>query len=305
MSLSPEIQQQRYASIELAYSERRWPEVESLSQALLQELAPEPGDPVRMRLVLLLGHTRLYGLGDTATARGYYASVLQHGRESTLLEIAQQGLEQCQQLDQSLQQPAQEPPTTTALANSPSVPAGSRGLVAAAPWLADSGSHDPAGPVGGSRPGSDAAPWLSQVAEAEPAPPQSTALPELTEPATPAPQALELHPGAEEPEAPTPHKPENAAPVASAEPTPLVAEIIEEPEQIAVALADPGRRDEVTLDLVKEPAEVSQPAAAAALSSGPLQAPLAFDERALSPEELAELSRGLLRICLPSGGGSS
>lgn len=290
MSLSPEIQQQRYAAIELAYSERRWPEVESLSQALLQELAPEPGDPVRMRLVLLLGHTRLYGLGDTATARGYYGSVLQHGSESTLLEIAQQGLEQCQQLDQSLQQPAQEPPATTDPANSPSVPAESRGTVAAAPWLADSVSDDPAGPVGGSRPGSDAAPWLSQVAEAEPA--------------TPAPQALELHPEAEKPEPPTPNEPENAAPVASAEPTPLVADIIEEPEQIAVALADPGRRDEVTVNLVKEPAEVSQPAAAAALSSGPLQAPLAFDERALSPEELAELSRGLLRVCLPSGGGS-
>ena len=35
MSLSPEIQQQRYAAIELAYSERRWAEVESLSQELL------------------------------------------------------------------------------------------------------------------------------------------------------------------------------------------------------------------------------------------------------------------------------
>jgi hypothetical protein len=290
MSLSPEIQQQRYAAIELAYSERRWAEVESLSQALLQELAPEPGDPVRMRLVLLLGHTRLYGLGDTATARGYYASVLTHGNESTLLEIAQQGLEQCQQLDQSLQRPAQEAPATTAPADSPSVSDGTLGTVAAAPWLADSVSQEPAGPMGGNRPGSDAAPWLSQVAEAGPA--------------TPAPQGLELHAEAEEPAAPTPNEPENAVPAASAGPPPLVAEIIEEPEQIAVALADPGRRDEVTVNLVTEPAEASQPAAAAALNSVPVEGPLAFDERALSPEEVAELSRGLLRVCLPSGGGS-
>jgi hypothetical protein len=35
MSLSPEMLQERYSAIELAYSERRWPEVENLSQALL------------------------------------------------------------------------------------------------------------------------------------------------------------------------------------------------------------------------------------------------------------------------------
>lgn len=93
MSLSPEILQERYSAIELAYSERRWPEVESLSQALLAELSPNPADPLQLRLVLLLGHTRLYGLADPSGAHHYYASVLEHCEEPTLRDIAQQGLD--------------------------------------------------------------------------------------------------------------------------------------------------------------------------------------------------------------------
>lgn len=272
MSLSPEIQQQRYAAIELAYSERRWAEVESLSQELLQDLPGDPADPLRLRLVLLLGHTRLYGMGDAAAAREHYSSVRDHGNEPTLLEIAKQGLEQCLQLEQ----PTASAPT------------------AAAPWLTGSGQGTAQGAgSSGTSTGTDAAPWLTSTAAAEPAPP-TQATPAVVE--TPAAAALEspaegpepataVNSGAEATDAAASREAETA-PTADA----LVAEIVEEPEQIAVALADPQRRQEVALDVLEDQAE-TRPALAASL-----QDPLHFDADALSPEELQELSRGLLRL---------
>ncbi len=278
MSLSPEIQQQRYAAIELAYSERRWEEVESLSQELLQELPGDPADPLRLRLVLLLGHTRLYGMGDAAAAREHYTSVRDHGNEPTLLEIAKQGLEQCQQLEQ----PAATAPT------------------AAAPWLTGSAQETaPGAGASGASTGTDAAPWLTPAATAQPAPePAPAPAPAAQE----APAAVEAPAAIEAPAAvPAPERgidigPADQEPTGTVEPDatpaadPLVAEIVEEPEQIAVALADPQRRQEVALDVLEEQAQ-----ARPALAATP-QDPLHFDADALSPEELQELSRGLLRL---------
>ncbi|MEO1002026.1 MAG: hypothetical protein AAFX65_02825 [Cyanobacteria bacterium J06638_7] len=100
MSLTPEILQQRYATIERLYSEREWPQVEALSEALLSELPAEADDPVRLRLGLLLGHTRLYGLGAVAEARNHYQQVLDHCSETTLRQIADQGLQQCRLVEE-------------------------------------------------------------------------------------------------------------------------------------------------------------------------------------------------------------
>lgn len=177
MSLPPEMLQQRYSAIERAYSERRWPEVESLSQGLLAELEPNPADPLQLRLVLLLGHTRLYGLADPSGARHCYDSVLEHGEEPTLRDIAQQGLAQCGQAAD--QQPASSK--------------------AAAPWLTDS---DPSAP--GSRTTAvttlDASPWLGGRTDAEqgsrPPEPEPEAQserepePEVPSPTPPSPHAL-------------------------------------------------------------------------------------------------------------------
>jgi hypothetical protein len=211
MSLSPEIQQQRYAAIELAYSERRWAEVEQLSQELLAEVPANPADPLRLRLELLLGHTRLYGLGDSSAARQHYASVLAHGTEATLRDIAQQSLDQCEQLERPSQ--------------------------------------------------GDASPWMAS----QPAQPAA----QLTQPIT-----ADISPVAD------------PSPVPEA---PLLAEIVEEPEQIAVALADPQRRQELELEerLVIQPSN----------SAGPVD-PLHFDPSQLSPGELEELSKGLLLLSL-------
>ncbi|MCU0528902.1 MAG: hypothetical protein MUD04_05310 [Cyanobium sp. Prado107] len=100
MSLSPEILQQRYATIERLYSEREWPQVEALGEALLRDLPADPADPVRLRVELLLGHTRLYGMGVVNDARARYQTVLEHCSEVTLREIAEQGLQQCLQVEQ-------------------------------------------------------------------------------------------------------------------------------------------------------------------------------------------------------------
>ena len=265
MSLPPEMLQQRYSAIERAYSERRWPEVESLSQGLLAELEPNPADPLQLRLVLLLGHTRLYGLADPSGARHCYDSVLEHGEEPTLRDIAQQGLAQCGQAAD--QQPASSK--------------------AAAPWLTDS---DPSAP--GSRMTAvttlDATPWLGERTDAE----------QGSRPPEPEPEARsEREP---EPEVPSPTPPPPArAPSLDSDPvvTPLpphgaalealpelAGEIVDEPEQIAVAQADPLLRQEVELE------ELTSPLGELTAADG--------DPRELSSDQLDDLSRGLLRIRL-------
>jgi hypothetical protein len=260
MSLSPEIQQQRYAAIELAYSERLWPEVEQLSQELLAEVPADPADPLRLRLELLLGHTRLYGLGDSSAARQHYANVLEHGTEATLRDIAQQSLDQCEQLER---------PSQGAASITPDRGNGNGGAKAASPWL---DSQDETQTAAGqdaepAKRGNSvaASPWMA------------------SEPAQPAAQPVEPNPV--EPVLVDTMLADSSPEV---EP-PLLAEIVEEPEQIAVALADPQRRQELQLEerLVIQPSDDAKPAD-----------PLHFDPSQLSPGELEELSRGLLLLSL-------
>ena len=285
MSLPPEMLQRRYSAIELAYSERRWSEVESLSQSLLAELSPNPADPLQLRLVLLLGHTRLYGMVDPPGASHYYNSVLQHCEEPTLREIAQQGLEQCAQAIQA----------TPASHTNP-----------ATPWLS---SHDHAKPSGTSEegevsekdgvsaaPSADATPWLLEQNNAEPEQPE----PAQPEPAQPEPgqnhtlleeslnQAdVDLALNTQELASPS-----SGVPGAAASPNPrepasnaLMPEVVEEPEQLAVAQADPRQRQELILEERPAPATDSTPT-----PQGPEE---------LSVDQINALSRGLLRIRLP------
>jgi hypothetical protein len=203
MSLTPEILQQRYATIERLYSEREWPQVEVLSKRLLSELPDDSTDPVRLRLQLLLGHTGLYGKGAVSDARSYYQSVLDHCSETTLRQIAEQGLQQCIQVEEGNSLP------------SPATPAASVGTIAATAAAAA------------------AMPWMEELA----------------------------------------------------------VEVVEEPEQLEVAQADPTTAEDLELE-----------ATPALAGSGravrrPLD-PLAFDPTRLSARELEELSRGLLRVRL-------
>lgn len=287
MSLPPEILQQRYGAIELAYSERRWAEVETLSQALLAELPPDPADPLQLRLVLLLGHTRLYGMADPPGARLYYNSVLEHCQEPTLREIAQQGLQHCSQHGR----PAP-------------------GSQAAAPWL--DGGDDPSQPsaqpghaLDSARGNSHATPWLTGEPDQAPAPVASAADRQADQqPGAGGSLAVgPLAAGAWRGDAPAAPQGATATETglwsdpaengsqprrAGVEPTTssvLVPEIVDEPEQIVVAQANPRLRQELPLE------ELAQAVA--------FSAPGTQNPAELTAEQLDDLSGGLLRVKVP------
>jgi hypothetical protein len=246
--------------------------VENLSQALLAELTPNPADPLQLRLVLLLGHTRLYGLADPSGARHYYASVLDHCEEPTLRDIAQQGLEQC--AHQTDPPPSQAAPTSAE---------------PAAPWLASDEQSQPsaANPKAAevsATPSADATPWLSpqedpvtlqpQVRPDDPPPENGVNPVESTPPLAPDQPADTIRAAIAEPTSSSPSEPVSV----------VLPEIVAEPEQIAVAQADPLLRQEVDL-------EELTPTGSGSPSTLP-------DPGELSAEQINDLARGLLRIRL-------
>jgi hypothetical protein len=94
---------QAYAALERLYSEGRWSDAEAAGKALL---AKDPGVSAhwRERVLLVLGHTQLYGLADPAAAAALYQQVLELGSDPMLRDIAAAGLAQCQPVS------APEPP---------------------------------------------------------------------------------------------------------------------------------------------------------------------------------------------------
>jgi hypothetical protein len=99
----------QYAALERLYSERRWAEVEASAEVLLAEIE---GD-LRSRVLLLLGHTRLYGYNDAGVAAEHYRQVLAAQPEALLVGIAQEGLNQC--LATAEPSPAAEPSPSDAM----------------------------------------------------------------------------------------------------------------------------------------------------------------------------------------------
>ena len=292
MTLSPDIQQQRYAAIELAYSERRWLDVEQLSKTLLRELPDDQRDPLALRVVLLLGHTRLYGFGDSSLARKHYSTVLQHSDEQTLREIADQGLRQCTLLaEPETSDPSRNRTEAVIPTAEPTDPAGTSAApastrAAAAPWLAEQGIGDTLsrGAAGSTGLGADASPWLpSNDSDSVPTP-------------------LLRHDA--DLEADDPAEAADGPPTTRA--TLLATDVIEEPDQVEVALAadhpqpldliavtsldrqregQQGEEELVEARLLAEPRPLD---AAATPGSPPVQ----------PPDELDELRRGLLRLKL-------
>ncbi|MEB3318415.1 MAG: hypothetical protein VKO39_09805 [Cyanobacteriota bacterium] len=89
----------RYEIIEKAYCEGRWASVLEAGTVLLRELG-EMGDGtdisgLRHRLHLLMGHTLLHGYGDRDAAEDLYTLVVKSDAESTLRQMAEDGLDQC------------------------------------------------------------------------------------------------------------------------------------------------------------------------------------------------------------------
>lgn len=214
--LALEALQQRYAAIEQVYAEQNWSDVELQCQSLLAELPAEPGDPLRQRLLLLLGHTQLYGLGNPAAAASFYSAVLAGEPEAVLAELARQGLAQCGETTGDAAAPAEEAPPAVMADDDASV-------TAAMPWLVELG--EPA-----SNPPLQLEPALARAPFQEPPDPSTVE----------SVQHLER------------------------------IDVIDEPEQIAVAQADPQRSQTIELNV--------------------------------DPEAMDGLSQGLLRVVMPAQG---
>ena len=117
----------RYAAIERAYGEGRFSDALQGAEALLLELQARASGPESetdlSRLQLLTGHIHLYGLGQPQDAQAYYQAVAGSTAPSTLVDLAQTGLQRCQ-----LQPPApQEPSSQQVIGDLPELPA--------TPWL--------------------------------------------------------------------------------------------------------------------------------------------------------------------------
>jgi hypothetical protein len=117
----------RYAAIERAYGEGRFSDALQGAEALLHELQASASGPesetALSRLQLLTGHIHLYGLGQPQDAQAYYQAVAGSTAPSTLVDLAQAGLQRCQ-----LQPAAQEEPSSQqAIGDLPELPA--------TPWL--------------------------------------------------------------------------------------------------------------------------------------------------------------------------
>ena len=108
---------QAYAALERLYSEGRWSDAEAAGKALL---AMDPGVSAhwRERVLLVLGHTQLYGLADPAAAAALYQQVLELGSDPMLRDIASAGLAQCQPVSAPEPPPAR-PDATPWLTESP------------------------------------------------------------------------------------------------------------------------------------------------------------------------------------------
>ena len=90
----------RYEVIEKAYCEGRWATVLEAGTLLLRELSEEGGDEgeingLRQRMHLLMAHTLLHGYGDRDAAEDLYTVVYRSDAESSLRQMAEDGLEQC------------------------------------------------------------------------------------------------------------------------------------------------------------------------------------------------------------------
>lgn len=267
---------ERYAAIERLYSQGQWAEVLQGSTALLGELPAEPGEPLRTRLLLLQAHTHLYGLGEIAKAAAIYEQVLADQPEPMLQGIAQQELARCQEsLAATASAAATSSASPTASDNPSSAgcepavpPAAATPLSADFPFVPQAVGSAPSGQ------GVSAMPWLEAMGGVDPA----------RQPAAdPSPEPLSPEP--EQKTDPAPKAPDG-------EPIPTViqtasvleaADVIEEPEQIEVRLADLKQAETLDLEPVTDLELMTPP---------PAQKP------PWSPAEEAELAKGLLTVVL-------
>jgi len=282
----PDNASQRYADLERAYVEERWSSVRGNGEGLLEELE-DSDDPqaeaLAHRVRVLLGHTHLYGLGEPEVAEDYYRDVIAGNAEAELRRIAAQGLQQCQQ---PTVQPTSAAPQAEAAAAAPvpepepepqpelepqSIqPAPSITAQPLAPELEATAFQD-----GTARPSAD--PFA--VASGSPAPSaaaKGAASGDLFQAAVAAALATGEVQRASEPAMPwlndlpggAPGGPRSGALVPR-----LEVEVVEEPELLEVAQADPSLAEELELELSRIRERRAATAAATAPDTGPETAP--------------------------------
>ena len=122
--------QDRYAAVERLYSQGRWEQVLQTSAALLGDLPQQPGESLRIRLLLLQAHTQLHGLGQIANAAALYHQVLEERPEPLLQAIAERELAHCHATPKA----APLSPAFPFVAQAVGTPAPGQ-VASAAPWL--------------------------------------------------------------------------------------------------------------------------------------------------------------------------
>ncbi len=261
----PDNAPQRYADLERAYVEERWLSVRGNGPVLLEELE-ESDDPqaeaLANRLRVLLGHAHLFGLAEPEIAEDYYRAVITGNAEADLRQIAAQGLAQCQQpAVQTVaagSEPEPEPLASPQPVTEPAAPAPSASAMAEAavdPFQAAVTTALATGSV--QRTGEPAMPWLKDLASGA----QGALATETGEPAAPEPFA----PGsAQEPAVIVSPDPEAGGALAPR----LEVEVVEEPELLEVAQADPSLAEELELELSRISERRAAAAAAGAAQQG-------------------------------------
>ena len=298
---------ERYAELERAYTEDRWPDVVELGGQLIADLGNTP-DPMTMDLAnraqLLVGHAHLFGLRDPAAALPLYQAVLAGPADPDLRRIAEEALPHCQ--------PPVEPKAPSAdesAAGAAALESGS-GNSAAETFATSAPIEAATSPAVAQERG----PWATLEATAEPlgdqpldteaawTPQAGTAERVITEAATPwlQPQPLQLE---------QPIQTEVGGGLAALSTTSpslvpsleveLEVDVVEEPELVEVAQADPSLAEELELELTRirerRAARRSDPAAIEDLAT---PAPAAW-AAPLEPDDLMddpELLAGLLRV---------
>jgi hypothetical protein len=272
---------ERYAELERAYTEDRWPDVLKQGGQLIADLSTDP-DPVTADLAnrahLLMGHAHLYGLRDPAAALPHYQALLAGPADPDLRRIAEEALPYCQ------------PPVEPA---APSAEASPTAAQERSPWAAIETTAEPLGdqlldtqgqwiPRAGTAPEGiteAATPWLDEPIRLE----KSIQLEKTIEPEV---GGVLAAPG-----------------FASQDVVPsLEVEVVEEPELMEVAQADPSLAEELEIELTRiresrassqVDASAMQELGSAAQARGPaLEEPDDLDDLMEDPELLA----GLLRV---------
>ncbi|MBM5815274.1 MAG: hypothetical protein FJ083_01390 [Cyanobacteria bacterium K_Offshore_surface_m2_239] len=307
----------RYEAIEKAYCEGRWDTVLEAGTVLLREL---PGGNangeikgLRHRMHLLMAHTLLHGFGDRDAAEDLYLVVQNSDAESSLRQIAEDGLDQCHKPlsstfvaeetedDEeprgrpSLFLPETDPPHPNELAAAPERSNGAP-VIALHREGAPSGQPQPeakvdeavAPPTARRNAETSADPGLAADPFQPAAAPSSNETLHITVPVMPwatTPEATVETTAEDAAPPPTEDAPPSAVAqngvLPSLTPRPLIPEVVEEPELVEVHQANPALAEEVDLVLASS---VEEPALDKTRNS----------EEALSPDDEEDLRTSLL-----------